>query len=70
LPEAGQTGLGSEVMQMQDGENPKYRIEAWISILSRLHPCLGLNLEGEKHPECSKVLEALIIDIREVMKSL
>jgi len=62
---------GKEVMNMlESGENPKYKIEAWISVLSRLHPCLGLNLEGGKHPACQKVLEALIKDIEDVKNSL
>jgi hypothetical protein len=51
------------------GQNPKYRIEAWISILSMLHSCLGLNREGKSHPQCKEVLQALIKDIEEVMNS-
>jgi len=62
--------LREEVMQMQDRKNPKYEIEIWISILSRLHSCLGLNREGDKHPLCKEFLTGLMKDMEEVRKSL
>jgi len=55
---------------MQDRKNPKYEIEIWISILSRLHSCLGLNREGDKHPLCKEFLTGLMKDMEEVRKSL
>lgn len=55
---------------MANSENPKYRIEAWMSVLCTLHSCLGLNREGESHPLCKEVLEALIQEIEEVKNSL
>jgi hypothetical protein len=37
----------------------KYSIEAWISILSQLHCCIGLQREKETHPICNRVLYLL-----------
>lgn len=48
----------------------KHRIEVWANVLPHLHSCLGLDREGEKHPECKEALQALIEDIQDVMKSL
>jgi len=54
----------------ENRENPKYRIEVWMSILCQLHSCLGLNREGDHHPQCKEILEALLKDIEEVKNSL
>jgi hypothetical protein len=67
--------MASETERLQEalksrGQNPKYRIEVWFSLLTMLHSCLGLNREGETHPVCKDVLQILVIDIEEVIKSL
>ena len=49
---------------------PKHQIEVWVSMLTTLHVCLGLNREGEHHPMCQQVLQALVNDIEEMMQSL
>lgn len=49
---------------------PKHQIEAWVSMLTTLHVCLGLNREGKHHPMCQQVLLALVKDIEEMMQSL
>jgi hypothetical protein len=69
LEQATMLEIGGGYMAKSD-QNPKYRIEAWFSVLTFLHSCLGLNREGDSHPQCKKVLHNLIQDIEELMKSL
>jgi hypothetical protein len=45
----------------------KYTIEAWISILSQLHSCLGLQREEKTHPICNKVLYLLALTMEKTI---
>ncbi len=54
----------------QSSENPKYRIEAWFSIMTMLHSCLGLDRENGNHVQCKEILQNLVRDIEELIASL